>query len=59
MLMVPLVPPDLILATHRGKCDYDRAELLRAEKCAGLNVFRVPVLALQVLRDTVTYLLNL
>ena len=46
-------------------CDSERemwlwqAELLTAEKCAGLNVFRVMVLALRVFRDAVTSLLNL
>lgn len=44
---------------QRGKYDYDRAELLTAEKCAWLNVFRVTVLALGVFRDTLTSLLNL
>lgn len=42
-----------------GKCDYDRAEFLEAEKCAGLNVCRVKVLALRVFRDTLAALLNL
>lgn len=44
---------------QRGKYDYDRGELLTAEKCAWLNVFRVTVLALGVFRDTLTSLLNL
>lgn len=44
---------------QRGKYDYDRAELLEAEKCAGLNVFRVTVLALHVFKDTLISLFNL
>lgn len=52
MLMDQLTPQGLILVIQRGKYDYDRAELLAAEKCAGLNVFRVTVLALRVFKGT-------
>lgn len=45
--------------TQGGKCDYDRAEFLEAEKCAGLNVCRGMVLALRAFRDTLAALLNL
>lgn len=44
---------------QRGKCDYDRAEFLEAEKRAGLNVCRGMVLALRAFRDTLAALLNL
>lgn len=36
--MAPLIPWGLILVIQRGKCDYDRAQLLTAEKCARLKV---------------------
>ncbi|EPY76912.1 hypothetical protein CB1_001347004 [Camelus ferus] len=51
----------LIGVIQRRKCDYDGAELLTAEKCAELNVFRVTVLVLTVFRDNpfnLQYLIN-